>query len=83
MYPNPASGTVFLQTNLVIDAPLKMEVYDAGGKLVSSELVQRFNPGETMELHLSETLAPGHYLLLFHYNDALIETKKLIIERAE
>jgi serine protease len=81
VYPNPSNGNIFLQPYRNFDAPIKMDVYDHDGKLVSSQILGQMNRDGIVQIELSQELTPGEYSLIFNFNDKMIETEKIIITR--
>jgi len=71
IYPNPASGLVFIETDL---DSYKVEIVNILGERVYSSLNQSRN--SQLDIH---NLKPGVYLINI-YSDYLLNTKKLIVK---
>lgn len=69
-YPNPATETIYFNNTAAFDS---LQIYDMGGRLISSETI---HPGENS---VNMNLNSGLYLIKF-FNNSTQVTKKLIIE---
>jgi subtilisin family serine protease len=81
IYPNPGNGEFFLQPNWHLEAPVKLDIYDPAGRLVSSQVLEEMNRDGRVQLRISDEYPAGVYSLIFNVNDKLIETEKLVITR--
>ena len=69
-YPNPATETIYFNNTAAFDS---LQIYDMGGRLISSETI---HPDENS---VNMNLNSGLYLIKF-YNNTTQVTKKLMIE---
>lgn len=80
VYPNPNSGDFVLKFNLKTVADVKLSIYDAGGKLLESTILNNLNTGgNTQTKKIKNFTASGVYFITLEtaYEKA---TQKIIID---
>lgn len=73
LYPNPSSGDVMVEFEKA--SVCTGELLDATGRIVRS-----FEMDETQRTHGLSSLSQGVYVLVIHYLDGAIETKRILVE---
>lgn len=81
IYPNPGNGEFFLQPNRDLSAPVKLDIYDPAGRMISSQVLEDMSKDGRVQLRISDEYPAGIYSLIFNMNDRMIETEKLVITR--
>ncbi len=79
LYPNPNDGEMMLEVYRNVPAPIRLDIYDAYGNLAHSRILSEFNSDGTIFINLRGVLKSGQYLLVFNYNDKLVQTEKVLI----
>lgn len=79
LYPNPNDGEMMLEVYKNIPAPIRLDIYDAYGNVAHSRILSEFNSDGTIFINLRGILNAGQYLLVFNYNDVMIQTEKVLI----
>ena len=83
LYPNPNDGEMMLEVYRNVPAPIRLDIYDGYGNLVHSRILSEFNTDGTIYINLRGILNSGQYILVFNYNDQLIQTEKVLIKPLE
>ena len=83
LYPNPNDGEMMLEVYRNVPAPIRLDIYDGYGNLAHSRILSEFNADGTIYINLRGILNSGQYLLVFNYNDQLIQTEKVLIKPLE
>jgi hypothetical protein len=76
LYPNPATGSVFLQAVNQQAGFDGVKVFDMRGR----QLVNQQLPALSKEYTLTGFSQPGLYLVRLYQQGTMVETKKLLIE---
>jgi hypothetical protein len=77
IYPNPAAGNALARFVLTAPAKMTISIYDATGKLMSSEQVNYTN-GEMQYIIRSRGWAQGSYFIRFALQDGSSVGKQLV-----
>ena len=77
IYPNPAAGNALARFVLAAPAKMTISIYDATGKLLSSEQVNYTN-GEMQYIIRSKVWSQGTYFIRFALQDGSSVGKQLI-----
>jgi hypothetical protein len=76
VYPNPAKGVLFVETENRLAQILKVEMYSLSGVLVGSK---ESNSANKITLEISD-LAKGMYLLKVKLENGTTETMSVLVE---
>lgn len=78
IYPNPGSGSLFLDMNLKNQGLLKAEVYTLSGQKASFNLEQQIQEGSS-NVSLNHNLSPGTYILRLSTPDGQSNRKLVVL----
>lgn len=81
LYPNPAQGHIYLESNLSDVSGLQLELYDVSGRMVWSPQVSLVEK-DRLQLTIPYEIERGVYFLRITIpNENMVETHKLMLEK--
>ena len=80
-FPNPATGPATVRFQLTRTAPVRLDVYDVRGRLVSTLANDEFAPGTHDVPWNTSSLASGTYLYRLMVDGELVGTKRATVVR--
>jgi hypothetical protein len=74
VYPNPTSGTIFVESMKGMHKPLRVEMYDQIGRRIMDQITSKDN----FSVDISRFMNGMYIFKLYNGNDVLITTEKIL-----